>query len=388
LELSLFALEKSKIDFKVLKIFCSQQISEGLRIEYKRDFPKNADLAKTICAFANTAGGIILIGVEADKEKNVPTDIPGIPITEGTELKVVNICLSHILPRMVPEIRLCPFKSDDGTERGVLFIRVEMSYTPPHYVSQTREILVRVNSANERADLQTIEDLIDKRKRTLSESGFADYSTHWNQKLITIDAPIFETVVVNLHFAKESIMPFSKENDSTLFEIANQVMSLNEQIPYQNYLKLESRNPEGQITRVCRVDAYGRLLFQQTANARKNELEALESFVFLADVLRAVQKLCSRIAFYGDVSVGLTIANTKDINLGLGSSRNWRLHDIYRCENETISVSRTLRYDDFSDLSQPLESMFSEFCRVFHFAPDSAEVTKIVKEYFLTSLVR
>ena len=137
--MSLFGLEKSKINFKEIKNFCDQQISEGLRIDYKRDFQKNVDLARTICAFANTAGSIILIGVEADKEKNIPVNIPGIQITEGLEEKVVNICLSQILPRIMPEIKLCPFETANGSQSAVLFIRINQSYNPPHYVWQTRK---------------------------------------------------------------------------------------------------------------------------------------------------------------------------------------------------------------------------------------------------------
>jgi hypothetical protein len=378
LDLSLFALEKSRINFKEIRSFCDQQISEGLRIEYKRSFPENVDLAKTICAFANTAGGIILIGVEADKKKNTPTNIPGIQITEGLEEKVVNICLSYILPRIMPEIKLCPFKSNDETERAVLFIRVGLSYSSPHYVWQTREILVRVHNENGRADLKTIEDLIDRRKRIISESGTTAYSTHWSTKLITIEEPVFETAVIHLHFAKENIVPFSKENDAVLFEIANQ-------IPYPNYLMLESRNSQGQITRMCRVDGYGRLIFQRTANVRKNVLDAFESFIFLASVLRATRKICLHFAFYGDVSAGLTITNTKNLSLGFPQWKRYLLDD-HKCEFETISVSRTLHYDDFSNLSQPIESMFADFCRFFHYEPDSTLTTKIVEQYFLPSL--
>jgi hypothetical protein len=377
-------LEKSKVTYKEVKSFCDQQISEGVRVEYKRAFPENVDLAKTICAFANTAGGIILIGVEADKKKNTPTSIPGIQITEGLEEKVVSICLSHILPRIMPEIKLCLFKSNDETERAVLFIRVGLSYSSPHYVWQTREILVRAHNENSRADLQTIEDLIDRRKRVMSESGTAAYSTHWSTKLITIEEPVFQTGVINLHFAKENIVSFSKENNAVLFQIADQVMPLNEQIPYPNYLLLESRNPQGQITRICRIDSWGRLMFQRTADVRKNALNAIESFVFLALVLRAARKICLHVGFYGDISAGLTITNTKNLSLGFPQWNRYLLDD-YKCEFEVISVSRTLHYDDFSNLSQLIESMFAEFCRFFHYEPDSTLTTKIVEQYFLPS---
>jgi hypothetical protein len=386
LEVSLFVLEKSKINFEEIKTFCDQQISEGLRIDYKRDFPKNVDLAKTICAFANTAGDIILIGVEADKEKNIPINIPGIQMTEGLEEKVVNICLSHILPRIMPEIKLCPFKPDEGSERAVLFVRVRPSYSPPHYVWQTKEILVRANNENERADLQTIEDLIERRKRIRDESGSNAGYTSWSTKSITVEAPVFETAVVLLHFAKENVVPFSKENDAILYEIANEVMRLHEQTPYPNYLILESRDSQGQTTRFSRVDGYGRLIFQRAAYVENNVLAAFESFIFLAKVLKAARKMCSHLAFYGDVSVGLTVTNAMNLNLSLGFPQNRPLLDNYNCKDGTIFVSRTLHYDDFTNLSETIQSMFSEFCRVFHFAADSNIIAEIVEESFLPLL--
>jgi hypothetical protein len=330
LGVSLFTLEKSKIDFKEVKRFCDQQISEGLRVDYKKDFPKNERLARTICAFANTAGGIILIGVKADKKSNVPTDIPGIDIIEGLEEKVGSICLGHILPRIMPEIKLCTFKLADGSQRAIIFVRISPSYNSPHYVWQTREILVRVNCENVRADPQTIEDLFERRKRIREESYSPAGATSWSMKLIETEASVFETIVVHLNFAKD-IVSFSKENDAEFYKIANEVMRLSEQTPYPNYLRLESRNSQGQVTRVCRID-HDRLVFQKAADVKNNMLEAFECFQFLAMVLKAAQKFCAHVAFYGDISVGLNIANVKSISLVF--PRNIKIWDDYKSESE------------------------------------------------------
>jgi len=383
LGISLFTLEKSKIDFKVVKSFCDQQISEGLRVDYKKDFPKNEKLAKAICAFANTAGGIILIGVKADKKSNVPTDIPGIEIVEGLEEKVSSICLGHILPRIMPEIKLCPFELADGSQRAVLFIRISPSYSLPHYVWQTREILVRVNCENIRADLQTIEDLFERRKRIQDESYSPLAATSWSTKLIETEALVFETIVVHLNFAKD-IVSFSKENDAAFYKISNEVMRLSEQTPYPNYLRLESRNSQGQVTRVCRIDD-DRLVFQKPANAKNNRLEAFECFKFLAKVLKAAQKFCAHVAFYGDISVGLNVANVRSLSLAF--PRNRRIWDDYKSEWQQISISRTLHFDDFPNLSQTIQGMFSEFCRVFHLALDSETIEEIVEEFFMPLLI-
>lgn len=379
LGISLFTLEKSKVDFKEVTSFCDQQISEGLRVEYKRDFPKNEDLAKSVCAFANSEGGIILIGVEANKESNVPTDIPGISMEKGLEEKVSSICLSHILPRIMPEIKLCSFNLADGRQRAVLFIRISQSYTPPHYVWQTREILVRVNCENVRADLQTIEDLFERRKKIREKSGFTSASTSWSWKYLEIEAPVFETVVICLNFAKD-IVSFNKENDAVFYKIANGVMRLNEQMPYPNYLQLLSRNSQGQITHACRIDN-DRLIFQKKADVEGGRLQAFECFQFLSQVLKASQEFCTYVAFYGDISFGLNIEDTQ--NLSLGFPRNRSLYDDYKCEWKTTSITRTIRFDDFENLSQTIQGMFGEFCRYFHLALDSKKIEEIVEEYFM-----
>ncbi len=376
---SLFTLEKSKVDFKEIKSFCDQQISEGLRVEYKRDFPKNEDLAKSVCAFANTEGGIILIGVEANKESNVPTDIPGISMKKGLEEKVTSICLSNILPKIMPEVKLCPFNLTDERERAVLFVRINQSYNPPHYVWQTREILVRINCENVRADLQTIEDLFERRKKIREESGYTSSSPSWSWKYLEIDAPVLETVVVCLNFAKDNVS-FNKENDASFYKIANGVMKLSEQIPYPNYLQLQSRNLQGQITRACRIDN-DRLIFQKAADAEGNRLQVIECFQFLSQVLKASQEFCGQVAFYGDISFGLNIEATESLSLAF--PRNRWLDGDYKSEGRRIVISRTISFDDFANLSQTIQGMFEEFCRFFHLALENKIIEEIVEEYFM-----
>ncbi len=162
-------------------------------------------------------------------------------------------------------------------------------------------------------------------------------------------------------------------------------MRLPEQTPYPNYLRLESRNSQGHINRVCRIDD-NRLVFQQAAIVENNKLEAVDCFQFLAMVLKAAQKFCAHVAFYGDISVGLNIANVK--NLGLAFPRKIRIGDDYKSDQwQQISISRTLHFDDFTNLSQTIQGMFSEFCRFFHLALDSKIIEKIVQEYFMSLLM-
>lgn len=54
----------AEITFEDVEVFCRQKRKEGPRLDYKREF--NDAHVKLICAFANTLGGIIILGVDTD----------------------------------------------------------------------------------------------------------------------------------------------------------------------------------------------------------------------------------------------------------------------------------------------------------------------------------
>ena len=58
----LFTKEITKITFEDVVNFCKEQMPESINLDYKEDFPRH--LEKTISAFANTMGGLIILGVE------------------------------------------------------------------------------------------------------------------------------------------------------------------------------------------------------------------------------------------------------------------------------------------------------------------------------------
>src|SRR5229473_2010612 len=70
------------IDVSVLERLRDNQIAESRTIDYKRDDPtKNPDsFLANVTSFANTIGGYLLYGVDADKETAVPTAFPGLKV--------------------------------------------------------------------------------------------------------------------------------------------------------------------------------------------------------------------------------------------------------------------------------------------------------------------
>ncbi len=76
--------------------------SEGRRLEFKSCLPEHADLARTIVAFANDAGGDLFIGV-ADE----PRAILGVDEDDLVKLeeKISNIIFDRCYPAILPDIK-------------------------------------------------------------------------------------------------------------------------------------------------------------------------------------------------------------------------------------------------------------------------------------------
>ncbi|MGD0887595.1 MAG: ATP-binding protein [Thermodesulfovibrionales bacterium] len=97
-----------EISYQDVLDFCNSGHEEGFILEYKREFPNNEILAKTIAAFANTFGGLLIIGVNAPAGKPIPP-FEGIMFDhlQKYEEQIENIVLSHIREPIFPEVRVC-----------------------------------------------------------------------------------------------------------------------------------------------------------------------------------------------------------------------------------------------------------------------------------------
>lgn len=102
-------------------------------------------ILRTVVAFANTAGGVLLIGVE-DRTRRVR----GVSAPLDAEERLASLLSDSILPRLLPEVELLAWRRTQ-----VLAVQVFPSGTRPHHLSREgidRGTYVRVGSTNRRAD--------------------------------------------------------------------------------------------------------------------------------------------------------------------------------------------------------------------------------------------
>jgi len=134
--------------------YCALGLPEGINRDYKQDVP--SDLEKTIAAMANTSGGVILVGVTEDRKTTKPAEVLGIPLVSGLHERILNICISNLIPILTPEIAVVASPAGD---KAAIVIRVIQSPQAPHAVSKNTKVYLRRGSISNPEDYASLDEL-------------------------------------------------------------------------------------------------------------------------------------------------------------------------------------------------------------------------------------
>ena len=125
---------------------------EGFELEFKRKVSTPVKVAKTMTSFANTKGGIVLVGVDDDKT------IVGVG-SEKEELEMIQTASQYFCdPPLEPIIDIVPYKKKD-----VIVVTIEESDQKPHYLNVDDEaerkgtrVYIRVNDKTVEASKEVV----------------------------------------------------------------------------------------------------------------------------------------------------------------------------------------------------------------------------------------
>jgi ATP-dependent DNA helicase RecG len=133
--------------------------TEGKTLEFKRDLSSLQPILKTLIAFANTAGGTLVIGIQDDGA------VVGIADALREAERLASSIADGIRPIMTPDIDLA---SDNG--KTLLLARVPHWRGPFYLRSEGPQngVYVRVGSTNRRADPELLTEL----QRSISGLSF------------------------------------------------------------------------------------------------------------------------------------------------------------------------------------------------------------------------
>ncbi len=158
---------------------------ESKTLEFKRNLSSPRPALCTLVAFANSAGGRLVIGVE-DGNKNVV----GIEHPLDLERHIANLIADSIQPSLLPEIEIVPWR-----RLHVLVVQVHPSALRPHHLKAEgveRGTYVRLGSTNRRADAALIAEL---RRRV-------DLESYDEQPLPTIDSEVIDFAAASECFSE------------------------------------------------------------------------------------------------------------------------------------------------------------------------------------------
>lgn len=169
-----------------MKILDEIKNGESKILELKEKLPDNKSIAKTVIAFANTAGGKIIVGIN-DKLKITGVDANSVYSLKD---KIASVIFDSCSPDILPEI----YTINIG---GKLLLAIEIfrGNLMPYFLKsegKAEGVYIRVGATNRKASLQIIEEL-QRHKRYVSFDEEINYD-------ITVREP--DMLPIKARFAK------------------------------------------------------------------------------------------------------------------------------------------------------------------------------------------
>jgi hypothetical protein len=376
----------SAITYDDVKGFCDLSIREGLRIDYKRDFPN--ELERIVASFSNTAGGIILIGVDTDAS-NRPSRIVGIPYVKGLEEKVLNICHSNTSPPITPEVVTCPYSStgSGNPDKCIILVRVQESPEAPHFIGKKRNfIYVRIDNESEQADADSIQRLMEKREKGVQKSRKILESRRLSSLPIEITGnPEFpnwlttQVMVIPSSITRDMI-EFTGETDRILRELPHGHLQFGDENPKQNGVEWYFESDDSEYS--AEVTSEGLISYRE-AITTDDRLNFPRVILLTYSTINFALGIYNKFGFAGKVIISLCLNGTK--NRRLVAERSPILWT-YVSSAGIVRVEKEIDLDKLAlDPVSVVARVFLDFARAFKWSMSKEDAKAIVESWIKPS---
>jgi hypothetical protein len=165
-----------QLTFNDVVAFLNKGVRECVTLDYKRDLPSAASIARLACAFANTMGGFMVFG--ADEQNEMP-----VPPFEGGDLgnnpnQTIHAACQSIVPAVVPVLGRILNNPIDPTKR-FLVVAIPQSGYAPHSMASDGRVYVKVRDHKEpvQPSLEMYESLRQNRQLSVGRTVTATDET-------------------------------------------------------------------------------------------------------------------------------------------------------------------------------------------------------------------
>jgi Schlafen, AlbA_2 len=162
----------SKLTEADLQELVTHNSVENLRLEFKSEVPKEDQTVKKLSSFANTYGGIIVVGAE-EKDGKI-TKLSGVPLEPGYKQTLANWCFIKFSPPLTAEFSE-PISLTGGQYCYV--ISVPESDVAPHFINGRKGVWIRTDEFTNRfraelANENELRALFDRRRAVRERRDF------------------------------------------------------------------------------------------------------------------------------------------------------------------------------------------------------------------------
>jgi len=356
-----------------IRSFCAR-FHEGLRVEYKANLDDGVRraLPKVISSFANSRGGIIVLGVTAVNGVPQPP-IEGFELAAREEipLTIENICLENLDPPVFPRISEIP---GDVAERKFFVLEVDESAEAPHAIENSTRVYVRTgNAANpyELANVDTVIELVRRRENPTKRR--LELLSNLHVEGIPDGAPTMQVVVCPV-FPR---IPLCAVEDCWQFLTTARYSAI--QAPFFNFESLR-RIENGVAAFVAggryrgaecaEVNCYG--LISETKHLMTNTIERGGGnipYLLFSDVFQYWVKIyvcaCAfyeRVGFKGNLAIQIMLKHMKYESLPFIGWQHRSL-DEFRCYDDQISASHILSAENLeSNIESVTHQLLAQLC--------------------------
>ena len=309
-----------EIEFEDVESFCKEW-TEGVRVEYKREITVNRHIPKIVSSFANTYGGIFLIGVEADQKNNRVNSIPGIPQQNGIEEQIQQSALTGIYPGVIPEIKLIPVPN---TENVVVIVRVDESVQAPHAIKEVTQVYVRVGSITQpyeykladmdriaymlkrREDSQVVaRQILDRIEERINNLAPAFITIEGSERIYS-DLPKF-TVIARPVFPYRPVISASDIYKSMLIRPLRRVEGGVSHIRSDEYLEL---NEYGIVLHRVRLS-----ISEHPFISEQQEIDYTQFIYHINDTILRIRNLYQKCEYLGNIQITAQLQNVLKMEL-------------------------------------------------------------------------
>jgi hypothetical protein len=163
--------ERDVTEQDILK-FISAKVEENLNLDYKNieAYSNFDELSRDISAFANSAGGLIILGI-SEEESGSGDSLRKFPksITWGSESlskeRLEDNIVGKIQPR-IDDVTIVPVRKRNGSSEVIFLIDIPQSSNPPHMAGDNR-YYKRLNFRRVPMEHYEVADLFGKRRNPM-----------------------------------------------------------------------------------------------------------------------------------------------------------------------------------------------------------------------------